>query len=95
MCSAPPQHEARVAREQAQGGGSIINISSIYGHLGARGASVYSASKHAVEGLTSPPRWRLRDQECGSTQSHRLASHRQSSFTTGQALHVDGGKSAI
>src|SRR4030088_410299 len=37
---------------QAQGSGSIINISSTYGHLGARGASVYSASKHAVEGLT-------------------------------------------
>src|ERR1700745_2529206 len=36
----------------AQGSGSIINISSTYGHLGARGASVYSASKHAVEGLT-------------------------------------------
>jgi NAD(P)-dependent dehydrogenase (short-subunit alcohol dehydrogenase family) len=37
---------------QAQGSGSIINISSTYGHFGARGASVYAASKHAVEGLT-------------------------------------------
>jgi NAD(P)-dependent dehydrogenase (short-subunit alcohol dehydrogenase family) len=36
----------------AQHSGSIINISSTYGHHGARGASVYSASKHAVEGLT-------------------------------------------
>jgi NAD(P)-dependent dehydrogenase (short-subunit alcohol dehydrogenase family) len=44
------KHELRVM--QAQGGGSIINISSTYGHLGARGASVYAASKHAVEGLT-------------------------------------------
>src|SRR5207245_7421308 len=44
------KHELRVM--QAQGAGSIINISSTYGHLGARGASVYSASKHAVEGLT-------------------------------------------
>src|SRR5580704_7755482 len=40
------KHELRVM--QAQGGGSIVNISSTYGHLGARGASVYSASKHAV-----------------------------------------------
>ena len=44
------KHELRVM--QAQGRGSIINVSSTYGHLGARGAAVYSASKHAVEGLT-------------------------------------------
>ena len=44
------KHELRVML--AQGSGSIINISSTYGHLGARGASVYSASKHAIEGLT-------------------------------------------
>jgi NAD(P)-dependent dehydrogenase (short-subunit alcohol dehydrogenase family) len=36
----------------AQGHGSIINISSTMGHKGAPGASVYTASKHAVEGLT-------------------------------------------
>lgn len=44
------KHELRVM--QAQGSGSIVNISSTYGHEGARGASVYAASKHAVEGLT-------------------------------------------
>src|SRR2546427_8876144 len=44
------KHELRVM--QAQGHGSIINISSTYGHTGAAGASVYAASKHAVEGLT-------------------------------------------
>jgi NAD(P)-dependent dehydrogenase (short-subunit alcohol dehydrogenase family) len=37
---------------QAQGHGSIINISSTMGHKGAPNASVYTASKHAVEGLT-------------------------------------------
>src|SRR5438876_9638119 len=44
------KHELRVM--QAQGNGSIINISSTYGHEGAAGASVYAASKHAVEGMT-------------------------------------------
>jgi NAD(P)-dependent dehydrogenase (short-subunit alcohol dehydrogenase family) len=44
------KHEMRVML--AQGSGSIVNISSTYGHKGAAGASIYSASKHAVEGLT-------------------------------------------
>lgn len=34
------------------GGGAIINTSSIVGHIGMGGASVYVATKHAVEGLT-------------------------------------------
>lgn len=44
------KHELRVM--SAQGSGSIINISSTYGHEGAAYASIYAASKHAVEGLT-------------------------------------------
>ncbi len=44
------KHEVRAM--QAQGSGSIINISSTYGHEGAAGASVYVGSKHAVEGIT-------------------------------------------
>jgi NAD(P)-dependent dehydrogenase (short-subunit alcohol dehydrogenase family) len=44
------KHELRVMT--AQKSGSIINISSTYGHIGAAYASVYSASKHAVEGFT-------------------------------------------
>jgi NAD(P)-dependent dehydrogenase (short-subunit alcohol dehydrogenase family) len=44
------KHELRVML--AQGSGSIVNISSAYGSVGAPGASVYVASKHAVEGLT-------------------------------------------
>ena len=35
-----------------QGSGSIVNVSSAYGSIGAPGASVYVASKHAVEGMT-------------------------------------------
>jgi NAD(P)-dependent dehydrogenase (short-subunit alcohol dehydrogenase family) len=44
------KHELRVMLAQRRG--SIVNVSSTYGHTGAAGASVYAASKHAVEGLT-------------------------------------------
>src|SRR5580658_8744227 len=44
------KHELRAMLPQ--GSGSIVNISSTYGSVGAAGASVYVASKHAVEGLT-------------------------------------------
>jgi len=127
------KHELRVML--AQGSGSIINISSTYGHLGARGASVYSASKHAVEGLTKsaaleaaasgvrinavapgPIETAMLNRFTGSPERKAglvagvplqragapdeianaivfLASSK-SSFTTGQVLFVDGGKSA-
>jgi NAD(P)-dependent dehydrogenase (short-subunit alcohol dehydrogenase family) len=119
----------------AQHSGSIINISSTYGHLGARGASVYSASKHAVEGLTksaaleaaalgvrindvapgpietamlnrftgSPerkgrPRGGVPLQRAGEPDEIANAivflASSKSSFTTGQVLFGDGGKSA-
>jgi NAD(P)-dependent dehydrogenase (short-subunit alcohol dehydrogenase family) len=44
------KHELRVMLKQ--GGGSIVNLSSIAGHVGMPGASIYVASKHAIEGLT-------------------------------------------
>jgi NAD(P)-dependent dehydrogenase (short-subunit alcohol dehydrogenase family) len=34
------------------GGGAIVNTSSVAGHVGLGQVSVYNASKHAVEGLT-------------------------------------------
>src|SRR5580704_17355426 len=44
------KHELRAMLPQ--GSGSIVNVSSAYGSVGAAGASVYVASKHAIEGLT-------------------------------------------
>jgi NAD(P)-dependent dehydrogenase (short-subunit alcohol dehydrogenase family) len=44
------KHEMRIML--AQGHGSIVNLSSTLGSRGAAGASMYVASKHAVEGLT-------------------------------------------
>src|SRR5467141_1620856 len=44
------KHELRVMLPQKRG--SIVNVSSTFGQTGGAGASVYAASKHAVEGLT-------------------------------------------
>src|SRR6185436_3930415 len=44
------KHELRVM--QAQGSGSIINLSSTVGQRAAPGALTFAASKHAVEGMT-------------------------------------------
>jgi NAD(P)-dependent dehydrogenase (short-subunit alcohol dehydrogenase family) len=44
------KHELRIM--QAQGSGSIVNISSTMGERGAANLSLYTGSKHAVEGIT-------------------------------------------
>lgn len=44
------KHELRVMITQRSG--SVINISSTYGHEGAAYAVLYAGSKHAVEGIT-------------------------------------------
>ncbi|MGA7462367.1 MAG: glucose 1-dehydrogenase [Candidatus Korobacteraceae bacterium] len=44
------KHELRVM--SGQGSGSIVNITSTYGHKAAAGATAYVSSKFAVEGMT-------------------------------------------
>jgi NAD(P)-dependent dehydrogenase (short-subunit alcohol dehydrogenase family) len=127
------KHELRVM--QTQGSGSIVNLSSTYGHEGAAGASVYVASKHAVEGMTKSAALegarsgvRVNAVAPGPTETgmlNRFTSNAENkaglvagvplsrvgtpeeiaraivflasdkaSFTTGQILTVDGGKTA-
>jgi NAD(P)-dependent dehydrogenase (short-subunit alcohol dehydrogenase family) len=71
------KHELRVMT--AQKSGSIINISSTMGRAGAAGASLYVASKHAVEGLTksaalegAPANVRVNVVAPGATDTHML-----------------------
>ena len=127
------KHELRVMLAQCSG--AIVNISSTNGHAGAGGASVYAASKHAVEGLTKsaalevarsgvrinavapgPTETGMLNRFAGSAerkaglvstvplgrvaQSDEIANAilflcSEASFTTGQVLPVDGGKSAV
>ncbi|MEW2489650.1 glucose 1-dehydrogenase [Streptomyces sp. NPDC048411] len=44
------KHEFRVMREQD--GGSIVNVSSVFGLMGYPDATLYVGSKHAVTGIT-------------------------------------------
>jgi NAD(P)-dependent dehydrogenase (short-subunit alcohol dehydrogenase family) len=44
--------KAELPAMQANGGGAIVNTSSVMGWLGTAGMAAYSASKHAVIGLT-------------------------------------------
>jgi len=44
------KHEIPALRRS--GGGAIVNVSSVAGHVGLETCSAYVASKHAVEGLT-------------------------------------------
>ncbi len=44
---------------QGQKGGSIINMSSQMGHIGAAKRTAYCASKHAVEGMSKALAWEL------------------------------------
>lgn len=44
------KHEMPALRRS--GGGAIVNVSSVAGHVGIESSAAYVASKHAVEGLT-------------------------------------------
>ena len=51
------------------GGGAIVNNASIAGMIAEPGISPYVAAKHAVIGLTKPPRSSMRLRASASTRS--------------------------
>ena len=62
------RHEGGDRADEAAGGGSIINISSVEGFTGAAGLSAYSASKFAVRGMTKAAARELASSASGSTR---------------------------
>jgi NADP-dependent 3-hydroxy acid dehydrogenase YdfG len=75
------KHEMRVM--QAQGSGSIVNLSSTMGHRGAPGASLYTASKHAVEGIDEIRSAR----RCGIRYSHQCDRARSCRNRNAEPVH--------
>src|ERR1700733_13748603 len=92
---------------QAGVGGSIINISSQMGHVGAENRSLYCASKWAMEGFSKAMEDQLfKDQVMSKIKLGRLGQVEDlmgaivylasdaSSLTTGSSMLIDGGWTA-
>jgi NAD(P)-dependent dehydrogenase (short-subunit alcohol dehydrogenase family) len=70
------KHEFRVM--QAQRKGSIVNVSSVYGHIGfAGGGSVYVGSKFAIEGITKSAALEVARRASASTLSRQVQSRQR------------------
>src|SRR2546430_8842982 len=52
MIRRPPRSTLFPYTTLFRSGGAIVNTSSVAGHVGMGQVSIYTASKHAVEGLT-------------------------------------------
>ncbi len=81
------KHELRVMLPG--GKGSIVNISSTFGHEGGAGASIYSASKHAVEGFTKSVALEV------GTQGVRVNAVAPGPIQTGMLDRFTGGQADV
>lgn len=74
-----------------QGGGVIINTSSVLGHVGVAGAGIYNASKHAVEGITKTTAIEYGKQNirANTVAPGPIATDMISRFTGGQQAALD------
>ena len=72
------------------GGGAIVNMGSISSVVGIPGAPIYTASKHAVLGLTKATALEFAKSGIRINAVLWLCSG-EAAFMAGHALHVDGG----
>jgi NAD(P)-dependent dehydrogenase (short-subunit alcohol dehydrogenase family) len=87
-----------------RGGGSIVNISSIYGIIGSAGAAAYHGTKGAVRIMSkvgavhyAPDNIRVNSVHPGviKTPMVDILSKEEASFVTGAEFVVDGGYTAV
>lgn len=81
------QHEVSLMR--AKGSGSIVNLSSIFGQVSGPGYAGYTATKHAVEGLTKSVA--LENAAHGIRVNCVRPSVVQTPLMTGKDVHVEPG----
>ncbi|GAA3704900.1 SDR family NAD(P)-dependent oxidoreductase [Arthrobacter ginkgonis] len=81
------QHEVRSMRRK--GSGAIVNLSSIFGQVSGPGYAGYTATKHAVEGLTKSVA--LENAEYGIRVNCVRPSVVQTPLMTGKDVHVEPG----
>src|SRR5205823_12366844 len=74
-----------IPRMLEQGGGAIVNCSSVAGVIGFPGVGIYVASKHAVIGLTKTAALEF------SAQGIRINAVNPAVIDTGMADRIDGG----
>lgn len=82
---------------EKNGGGSIINIASIHGQVAAPNSPAYTASKHAVVGLTKniAVEYAQKNIRCNAVGPGYIETPLLTANLTGEALKAIAAKSAV